>query len=126
MKLMSYLFLAVALFWGVALPAFAQSADDWSRAEEVMRTIRLPEIPARDYVITNFGAQSGGTADARPAILAAIKKASAEGGGRVVIPSGKWLSRGPIHLASRINLHVLEGATLLFSPEARHYLPVVP
>ena len=118
-------FIVVALVLGIAPSAFAQSANDWSRAEEVVRTIRLPEIPARDYVITNFGARSGGATDARPAILAAIKKASAEGGGRVVIPAGKWLSRGPIHLASRINLHVSEGATLLFSPEARHYLPVV-
>jgi polygalacturonase len=116
---------AVALVLGVALPAFAQSADDWARAEEVVRGIRLPEIPGRDYRITDFGAQAGGTADARPAIMAAIKKASAEGGGRVVIPPGKWLSRGPVHLASRINLHIAEGATLLFSPEARHYLPVV-
>ncbi|HEX8398787.1 MAG TPA: glycoside hydrolase family 28 protein [Pyrinomonadaceae bacterium] len=125
MKLISYIFLAVALALGNALPAFAQSADDWAHAEEAVRTIRLPEIPVRDYFITNFGALSGGTTDARPAILAAIKKASAEGGGRVVIPQGKWLSRGPIHLASRINLHIAEGATLLFSLEARHYLPVV-
>src|SRR3712207_7513713 len=48
-----------------ALP-ISQPADDWARAEEVVRTIRLPEIPARDYPITDFGAQSGGTADARP------------------------------------------------------------
>jgi len=100
-------------------------ADDWARAEEVVRAIRLPQIPARDYPVTDFGAQPGGTADARPAITAAIKKASDEGGGRVVIPPGKWLSRGPVRLASRINLHVSEGATLLFAPEARHYLPVV-
>lgn len=103
----------------------AQPVDDWARAQEIVRGIRLPEIPDRDYPITDFGARAGGTADARPAILAAIKKASAEGGGRVVIPPGKWLSRGPVHLASRINLHVSEGATLLFGPEARHYLPVV-
>jgi polygalacturonase len=45
--------------------------------------------------------------------------------GRVLIPPGKWLSRGPIHLASCIDLHLAEGATLIFSPEARHYLPVV-
>src|SRR3712207_8331769 len=107
-----------------ALP-ISQPADDWARAEEVVRAIRLPQIPARDYPITDFGAQPGGTADARPAITAAIKKASDEGGGRVVIPPGKWLSRGPVRLASRINLHVSEGATLLFAPEARHYLPVV-
>src|SRR5688572_14042999 len=119
MKLMNYIFLALTLALGTALPARAQSANDWSRAEEIVRAIRLPEIPSRDYVITNFGAQSGGITDARPAILAAIKKASAEGGGRVVIPAGKWLSRGPIHLASKINLHISEGATLLFSPEAR-------
>ncbi|HEY0171531.1 MAG TPA: glycoside hydrolase family 28 protein [Pyrinomonadaceae bacterium] len=117
--------LAVALVSGAALPALARPADDWARAEEIVRDIRLPQIPARDYPVTDFGAQAGGTADARPAIMAAIKKASAEGGGRVVIPPGKWLSRGPVHLASRINLHVSEGATLLFGPEARHYLPVV-
>jgi polygalacturonase len=124
-SLMSYVFFAVAFVLGIALPVFAQSADDWSQAEEVVRTIRLPKIPNRDYVITNFGAKSGGTSDARPAILAAIKKASTEGGGRVIIPPGKWLSHGPIHLVSRINLHIAEGATLLFSPESRHYLPVV-
>lgn len=117
--------LAFALALCFAPAGLAQPADDWARAEEVVRSIRLPEIPARDYPITDFGAQPGGTSDARPAILAAIKKASAEGGGRVVIPPGRWLSRGPVHLASRINLHVSEGATLLFAPEARHYLPVV-
>ena len=117
--------LAAALVLGAAHASAAQTADDWARAEEVVRGIRLPEIPARDYPITDFGARAGGEADARPAIQAAIKKASAEGGGRVLIPAGRWLSRGPVHLASRINLHLAEGATLLFSPEARHYLPVV-
>jgi polygalacturonase len=125
MKLMNYIFLAIALAFSIAHSGFAQTADDWTRAEEIVRAIQLPKISNRDYRITDFGAQAGGTADARPAILAAIKKASADGGGRVVIPPGKWLSNGPIQLASRINLHLAEGATLLFSPEARHYLPVV-
>ena len=106
-------------------PVSAQQPDDWARADEIAQSIRLPDIPKRDYVITGFGARAGGTADARPAIIAAIRKASADGGGRVVIPAGTWLSRGPIHLISRIDLHVAEGATLVFSPEARHYLPVV-
>lgn len=109
----------------VALTAPAQGNDDWARAEEIVAAIQLPDIPDRDYVITDFGATPGEGADARPAILAAIKRASDEGGGRIVIPAGQWFSRGPLHLASRINLHVSEGATLLFSPEARHYLPVV-
>ena len=87
-SLMSYVFFAVALVLGIALPVFAQSADDWSQAEEVVRTIRLPKIPNRDYVITNFGAKSGGTSDARPAILAAIKKPSTEGGGASLFRRG--------------------------------------
>jgi polygalacturonase len=117
--------LTAALVLWVATPALVQPADEWARAEEIAGAIRLPEIPDRDYVITDFGAQPGGKADARPAILAAIERASAAGGGRVVIPAGNWLSRGPIHLASRVNLHLLEGATLLFGPQARDYLPVV-
>jgi polygalacturonase len=125
MKLLRYLLICFTLALCVATPATAQSSDDWKRADEIVRAIKLPEIPARDYPITSFGARAGDTADARPAIMAAIKKASAEGGGRVVIPPGKWLSNGPIHLASKINLHLAEGATLLFAPEARHYLPVV-
>jgi polygalacturonase len=115
----------VTLALGGAASTLAQSAADWNRAEEIVRSIRLPQIPDREYVITDYGAQAGGAVDARPAIMTAIKRAAAEGGGRVRIPPGKWLSRGPIHLASRINLHLAEGATLLFAPEARHYLPVV-
>lgn len=103
----------------------AGAADDWAQADEIVKAIQLPKIPARDFVITDFGAKPGGETDARPAIMAAIKAASAQGGGRVVLPSGKWLSNGPIHLASGINLHVAEGATLLFGAEAKHYLPVV-
>lgn len=125
MKLISYLITAVAFSFCFVIPTTAYSSDDWKRADEIVRTIKLPEIPARDYRITDFDAQEGGTVDARPSILAAMKKASADGGGRIVIPPGRWLSNGPIKLASKINFHVSEGATLLFSPEARHYLPVV-
>jgi len=109
----------------IASAAFGQSSDDWQRADEIVRNIKLPQIPKRDYKITDFGAKSDGTIDTRPAILAAIKKASAEGGGRVVIPAGKWLSNGPVKLASKINLHLEEGATLQFGTSAKDYLPAV-
>jgi polygalacturonase len=99
--------------------------DDWAMADEIVKKIQLPKIPARDFVITDFGAKSGQQEDARPAILAAIAKASSEGGGRVVIPKGSWLSNGPIHLKSRIELHVSEGATLLFGTDPKSYLPAV-
>ena len=115
----------VALAVVATAPAFAQDSAAYPNEEDIVRSIRLPEIPDRDFRITDYGAEPGGTADARPAIHAAIEAASAEGGGRVVLPAGEWLSRGPIHLVSRIDLHLEEGATLLFGPDAEHYLPVV-
>lgn len=122
MKLIIY---SAVIFVAVASSVFAQSDEDWKRADEIVKSIQLPKIPDRDYRISDFGAKSDGKTDARPAILAAIKKASAEGGGRIVIPSGKWISNGSIQLASRINLHLEEGATLLFGAAAKDYLPVV-
>lgn len=98
---------------------------DWSMVETIVARIEAPRIPQRDYLVRDFGAVNGGAADARPAILAAITKASQEGGGRVVLSPGVWLSRGPIELQSRIELHLERGAHLLFSPEPEHYLPVV-
>lgn len=111
---------ALALSAGAAIKS---PPGDWRMVDEILASIELPRIPARDFPITDFGAKSG--TDALPAIKAAIEAASKAGGGRVIVPAGNWLSNGPVHLKSRINFHVAEGATLLFSPEARHYLPVV-
>ncbi|UEM07302.1 glycoside hydrolase family 28 protein (plasmid) [Skermanella rosea] len=129
---------ATALTFGVAValgagsgPAGAAEASaqstpaDWTMAGEIVGKIRPPSIPDRDYAVTAFGASGDGKQDARPAILAAIEQASREGGGRVVLPKGVWLSKGPIHLKSRIDLHLAEGATLLFGPDAANYLPEV-
>lgn len=105
--------------------AAAAPAEDRPTAESIVKSIRAPEIPRRDYRITDFGAVGDGKTDARPAILSAIEKAHAAGGGRVVIPKGAWFSKGPLHLKSRIELHVAKGARLLFSPDPADYLPVV-
>jgi len=98
---------------------------DWTMVETIVSRIEAPRIPERIYRVADFGAAGDGAADARPAILAAIAKATAEGGGRVVFSPGVWLSRGPIQLQSRIELHLEPGAHLLFAPEPEHYLPVV-
>ena len=103
----------------------APSQVDWGLIETIVSRIETPHIPARIYRVADFGALGDGAADARPAILAAIAKASADGGGRVVLSPGVWRSNGPIHLQSRIELHLERGAHLLFSPDPQHYLPVV-
>jgi polygalacturonase len=117
------LLIAAALAAALASPAVAQStAADWRMADEIVASIQAPRIPAR---VVRVKGPTDGKADARPAIMAAIRQASRAGGGRVVLGPGVWFSKGPIHLKSRIDLHLEAGATLLFSPEPADYLPVV-
>src|SRR5690554_8005525 len=58
------------------------------------------------------------------AIHSAIAAVHHAGGGKVVIPKGRWLT-GPIHLMSNINLHLEKGAEVVFSSHKDDYLPVV-
>ena len=63
--------------------------------------VELPKIPDREYDIRNFGAVNGGTKSNTKAINQAISQANEDGGGRVIIPAGIWLT-GPIELKSNI------------------------
>lgn len=79
---------------------------------------------ARDYVITSYKARPGGTYVCTRAIASAIAAAAKAGGGRVVVPSGVWLT-GPVHLLSGVELHLAEGAVLEFTDNPADYLPAV-
>jgi polygalacturonase len=105
--------------------AAAVDSAPWSMADEIVSQIELPTIPAREFDITDFGAAPDDGRDDRPAILAGIAAASGSGGGRVILPAGHWDSAGPIVLQSHVEMHVSEGATLLFSPHSADFLPVV-
>lgn len=59
------------------------------------------------------------------AFAAAIHACAEAGGGRVNVPAGRWQT-GPIHLRSNIDLHLAEGAEIVFSDRKEDYLPVVP
>lgn len=76
--------------------------------------IQKPEIPQKIFSISDYGAKGDGTTNDGAAIQAAIDAAQAAGGGRVVIPAGKFLS-GPIELRSKIDLHLEKGTILLMS-----------
>jgi len=77
-------------------------------------SIHIPNIPSRDFSITDFGAMADGKTDNGPAIARAIQACTNAGGGHVIIPAGHWFS-GPIHLRSRIDFHLNPGALILFS-----------
>ncbi|MBN1482806.1 glycoside hydrolase family 28 protein [candidate division KSB1 bacterium] len=97
----------------------------WGHVDDILRNIESPEIPDRDYDITAFGAVSDTTIDSRESIMKAINSCNAEGGGRVIIPGGTFLSNGPIHLKSNVHLFLARGARLEFGTNVKDYLPVV-
>lgn len=104
--------------------SFAE-AKSWLGVEEILAAVQLPDIPERDFNIVDYGAKASEGHDNLPAIKAAIESAVESGGGKVIIPEGLWYVKGPIHLKSKINLHLARGSHLLFSEHPADYLPVV-
>jgi polygalacturonase len=113
---------ALATALASARRSFADSSVE-SQAD-ILRRIKAPVFPKRDFDITRYGAESGGVKDCSDAIRKAIAACTATGGGQVTIPAGVFLT-GAIHLDNNVNLHVSEGATLRFSQKPEDYLPVV-
>lgn len=77
-------------------------------------------VDAKDFVITDFGAVADGAALNTKAIQSAIDKASEQGGGRVIVPKGKFLT-GTINLQNNVELYLEDGATILGSTDIRDY-----
>ncbi len=81
-------------------------------------------IPDREIDIRTLGAVEGGQVKNTAVIRAAIDTLAEQGGGRVVIPAGRWLT-GPIRFRSGIELHLERGCEVLFSTDKEDYLPAV-
>ena len=91
-----------------------------------MPTISIPDFSSSPrFPITDYGADPADQRKTSAAIAAAIGAANAAGSGIVVIPPGVWPT-AKIHLKSNVNLHLEQGATLLFSENPADYLPAVP
>tara|TARA_R110002096_G_scaffold211553_1_gene399023 strand:+ start:2922 stop:4343 length:1422 start_codon:yes stop_codon:yes gene_type:complete len=93
-------------------------------ADKIINDIKNPEFPNNTYNIIAFGAVADGETNNSEAIKKAIDSCFKSGGGKVIVPAGRFLT-GPIHLKSNINLHLEEGAEVLFSKNHKDYLPVV-
>jgi len=78
---------------------------------------------AEDYIITSFGAVPDGKTLSTPAIQSAIDRAHQNGGGRVIIPAGRFLS-GSIILRSGVQLHLNDSAMLLGSANPEDYITI--
>ncbi len=75
---------------------------------------------AQDYNILNYGAKADGKIFNTQSIQSAIDAANKNGGGRVIIPEGIFLT-GSIILKSNVELHLEEKAVLLGSTKRDDY-----
>ncbi len=105
-------------------PLLHASAPEWSQVPEILHRLVPPVFPAHEFRITDYGAISGGTNDASPALAKALTACTQAGGGRVTVPAGEFLT-GPIHLPSNVELHLETNATLKFKTDPDAYLPAV-
>src|ERR1700690_4077140 len=108
----------------LATPLLRAEPAGWAQAPEILARIQAPGFPARDFVITNYGAVADGRTDCTAALGRAIAACAKAGGGRVVVPAGEFFT-GAIHLKSGVNLHFETNAVLKFSTDPKAYLPAV-
>jgi len=125
--------LVLALAAGVAASAEPRQKDSPKAVPEPIAPIRAPfdmpqlsrpSFPDRVFDVTDYGAVGDGRRKNTKAIAVAISACAQAGGGVVLLPEGRWLS-GAIHLRSNVNLHLKEGAVLVFSTDPNDYLPAV-
>jgi polygalacturonase len=98
--------------------------NPWDAMPAILARIVPPQFAAREFAVTKFGAKGDGQTSCTQAFRDAIAACAAAGGGRVVVPAGKFLT-GAIHLRSGVNLHLTDAAEIIFSDQLEDYLPVV-
>ena len=81
-----------------------------------MPQVERPSFPDYAVNIKDFGAKADGKTLNTQAINDAIKAVNAQGGGKVIIPEGLWLT-GPIVLLDNVNLYTEANALVVFTDD---------
>lgn len=108
---MRKIFILVAIC-SIAVPALSQ----WNK----LPVIISPKFRKDTTSITKFGAVPDGYLLNTKSINDAITAVNKRGGGVVLVPAGLWLT-GPVVIKSNVNLHLAQGATLLFTADKSQY-----
>ncbi len=98
-------------------------SDPWKTMELTIKNLPKTNFQDKTYNINDFGALSDGKTLSTEAFQKAIQKCAENGGGKVIVPNGKYLT-GAIHLENNVNLHLEDKAEILFSLNPKDY-PIV-
>ncbi|MGL5015665.1 MAG: glycoside hydrolase family 28 protein [Bacteroidales bacterium] len=108
----------------VSLSLIAQSSDKYDYLYEnlpfSMPKVEVAKIPSNKVSVTDFGAKGDAVTLNTEAFAKAIQAVSALGGGTVEVPAGVWYT-GPITFVSNLNLHLKDGAVIVFSSNFDDY-----
>lgn len=126
LMLKSIVFFSVitTLIWSCAKQISSVSdSNPWKKMDLIIQNIPETKFINKQYNIKDFGAVGDGKTINTLAFEKAIKACAGNGGGKVVVPNGKYLT-GAIHLQSNVNLHLEDQAEILFSINPKDY-PIV-
>ena len=102
----------------------ASTNDTWKKMHEILQNLKSPSFPNKTFNIVDYGAKPNSSFDNSSIINKVIQDCSKKGEGVVLVPKGKSLSSA-IHLDNNVNLHLEEGAEIIFSTNPNDYLPLV-
>lgn len=88
-----------------------------------MPAVSRPTFNALNRSVVDFGGIGDGHHDNTEAFAAAMQAVSEAGGGHLVVPRGVWLT-GPITFENNVDLHLTDGAVILFSGDYDKY-PII-
>ena len=94
-----------------------------AKAPFKMPIVPLPTFSDKVFSIKDYGAVADGKTWCTEAFPKAIEACSKAGGGRVVVPAGKWIT-GPIELKSNVDLHTEKNALVQFTGDRTQY-PII-
>ena len=119
------LFLLLQSFSGGFVCAEVEKKNiGWDQLDTILKNINPPVFPDKEFNITSYGAVGDGKTDCTKALKNAIEDCSNNGGGKVIVPGGTFLTSA-IHLKNNVNLYISENAVIKFSTDPKKYLPVV-
>lgn len=105
----------ITVFFPLVLLCCIVYAQQWK-----LPVVTTPKFKPATVSIVRYGAVPEGHTLNTKSINDAITALAKSGGGTVLVPAGLWLT-GPVILQSNINLHLAQGATLLFTSDFDQY-----
>ncbi len=127
MRIILYAFLFVLLgFQKISADTFRSiESERINKRDSLLSIITGAKISDNIISITDFGAIGDGVKNDKPAFDKAMQSAAKQGGAHIIVPSGTFLLKGPIHFVSNVCLELMDGAIIKFDSNPKYYLPLV-